>query len=99
MLDHRLFVSGGRAILVRASKCRQQARGSTPLSTALSVAIEARSPSWDDVHDDDLRAVSADLVATVMLRTARVRDQTDDEKRGRQDEQPFNATSHLVLLS
>ena len=28
----------GRAILVSASKCRQQARGSTPLSTALSVS-------------------------------------------------------------
>jgi hypothetical protein len=51
------------------------------------------------VHYDNLRAVTADLVTAVMFRTARVRDQTDDEKRGRQDEQPFNATSHQVLLS
>jgi hypothetical protein len=51
------------------------------------------------MHHDNLRAVSPDLIAAVMLRTARVRDQTDDEKRGREDEQPFNATSHLILLS
>jgi uncharacterized protein YehS (DUF1456 family) len=51
------------------------------------------------VHDDDLRAVSADLVAAVMLRTARVRDQADDEKRRREDEQPFNAPPNLVLPS
>jgi hypothetical protein len=41
--------------------------------------------------------VRADLVAVVVLRTARLRDQADDEQGGRDDEQPFNDAPHLIL--
>ena len=71
--------------------------GSSPLRAALTSAIIAsvRRP-----HHDDLRAVTADVVTAVMLRTAGPGDQADDAQHGEHDhDQHGRATDPLDVMT